>query len=104
MPAIAVAGYVRVVEEQVTRGRAVAVGAIADPDGVEDVAAAIPAGRAVRRRLEQVAQGRHRAVVQVGRARPDAVERLVGIAVRLAEMAEAPGIADIERVLRRGEV
>ena len=44
---------------------------------------------AVRRRLQQVAERRHRAVVQVRRAQPDAVERMVRVAVRLPEVREA---------------
>ncbi len=56
------------------------------------------------RSVQQIAQGRHRAVVQIGRSRPDAVERVIGIAVRLVEAAEAPGIAGIEQVLLGGEI
>ena len=58
----------------------------------------------VFRRFEQVAHGRHRAVVQIGRAQPDAVERQVGVAVGLAEMREAlVGIGGVEISLLRRE-
>src|SRR2546430_375837 len=100
MPNVAVAGDGCVVQKQVFGGRSEAVAPIADPARVEDVAAAMPLLGARRGGFEQVAQGRHRAVMQVWRARPDAVERLVGIAGRLAEMGKTPGIAGVEGVLR----
>src|SRR5262249_25382433 len=40
------------------------------------------------RLLQQVGERGHRAVVQVGRAQPQSVERQVGVAVGLLEMAE----------------
>jgi hypothetical protein len=43
------------------------------------------------RRFEQVAQAGHRAVVQVGRPQPDAVQRHVGVAVGLAELVKRHG-------------
>src|SRR5712691_10449759 len=107
MPPVAVAGNGCVVQKEVFAGRSEAVTPIADPAGVEDVAAAIPLlwarlGRFEQRLgwFEQVAQRRHGAVVQVWRARPDAVERLVGVAGGLAEVGKAPGIAGVKRVLR----
>src|SRR5713226_3845439 len=103
MPFVGVAGSACIVKKQVLRVISEAVGLIADLGGIEDVAAAVPLlranrrvalsnGAALRGRFEQVAQRRHGAVVKVGRARPDAVERLIGIAGGLAEMAEPPRI------------
>ena len=66
------------------------VGDEAEPPLVDQVVAAVEHLRAVlapassRSRIVG-----HRAVVQVGRAQPDAVERQVGVAVGLAEMPEA---------------
>ena len=53
---------------------------------------------------EQIAHGRDRAVVQVGRTQPDAVERQVGVAVGFAEMREPLfGIGGVEIALLGGE-
>src|SRR6185436_19534032 len=54
--------------------------------------------------IEQRAQRRHRAVVEVGRAQPDAVERRVGVAAGLAEVGQLPRVAGAERVLLDGEL
>ena len=56
---------------------------------IEHVVAAIEHRRPAFGRLEQIAQRRHRAVVQIRPAQPDAVERLVGVAVGLAEVRES---------------
>src|SRR5262245_12417757 len=99
MAAVRITHDMGVVAEQAFGAGAVA--AIADLVEFEDVAAAQPHRRALGRRLQQIAQGWHRAIMQVGRTAPNAVERLVGIPPGLAEMAETPGITSIEQVLRR---
>src|SRR3546814_13076489 len=75
----------------------------ADVVRVVDVVAAPERLRPRGSRFQQVAQRRHRAVVQVGRAQPDAVERHVGVAEGLAEMGEAPRVAGVQRRLVRSE-
>ena len=52
--------------------------------GIVDVVAAIEDLRPLRDRLQQVAQRRHRAVVQIGRAQPDAVEERARCSRRVA--------------------
>src|SRR5215471_12768071 len=106
MPFVGITGNGCVVLKQVFEVVSVAVALVPNLGSIEDVAAAIPLSRATRfssltrGRLQQVAQRRDGAVMQIRRARPDAVERLVGVAARLAEMPKAPGIASIEHVLR----
>ena len=65
-----------------------------EPDAVPvvDVVAAVEHRRPLVRKHQRT-QRRHRAVVQVRRAQPDAVERHVRVAVGLAEVAEPPRIA-----------
>src|SRR3546814_11211597 len=71
----------------------------ADVVRVVDVVAAPERLRPRGSRFQQVAQRRHRAVVQVGRAQPDAVERHAGVADGLAEMVEAPRGAGVPQRL-----
>ena len=71
---------------------------------IVNVVAAIKDLRSLSRGVEQIAHRRHGAVVQIRGARPDAIERHVHIAVGLAEMTEAPGIAGVENVLRGREL
>src|SRR5882724_5934821 len=57
------------------------------------------------RRLEEIAHARHRAVVEIGPAEPETVQRHVGVAEGLAEMLEAPRVARIEgRLVHRDVV
>ena len=64
---------------------------------VVHVVCAVERDRALVRE-EQRSQVGNRSVVQVRRAQPQAVERHVGVAVRLPEMAEAPGLPLADRV------
>ena len=66
---------------------------------VEDVVAAIELRRPLLRRVQQIPQGGHGAVVQIRRARPHAIQRMVGVAVGLAEAGEAEAGVWVERVL-----
>src|SRR5262249_61745087 len=63
-----------------------------------------PVRRWLRERRDRWGPRGPGAVVQTRRARPDAVERLVGVAGRLAEMPEPPWVAGVERVLGGCEV
>ena len=69
---------------------------------IENIVAAIKNLRTFRARIEQVAHRRNRAIMQIRRAQPDAIERHVRVAVGFSKMAEAPRISGIESVLRRG--
>src|SRR5437868_176833 len=82
----------------VQRDRLLGRGHPAHPHRIDDVVAAPEFRRPLLRRLEQIAQRGHRAVVQVRAAQPDAVERHVGVAAGVAEMAEAVLRAGVERV------
>ena len=69
----------------------------ADVALIEHVVAAIERFRAALRRVQQIAQRRHRAVVKVRAAQPDPVQRMGGVAVGLAEVREPVGRLGIER-------
>src|SRR5262245_8757796 len=56
---------------------------------IEDVVAPVEDPRPPLDRLQEVAQRRHRPVVEVGGAGPDPVQGLVGVALGLAEVGEA---------------
>ena len=104
MALVAVARQAGVVAEQ---GLSVTLGDAGDETHaglVEHVVASVEHRRPLRRGLEQVAQRRHRAVVQVGGAQPDAVERHVGVAEGLPEVLEAMRIAGVERGLVHRQV
>ena len=101
MAAVAVAGHGRVVQEE-----APAVGLRharheADLRAIDHVVAAEEPRRPPFRRLEQIAKRRHRPVVQVRAPQPDAVERLVGVAVGLREVREPVLRRRVERRLVR---
>src|SRR5215470_3994967 len=69
------------------------------------VVAAVKLFRAPLRRLEQIAQRRHRSVVQIRRAQPDAVQRLVSVAEGFAEVRESLfAVAGVEKILVHAEV
>src|SRR6266540_1637239 len=71
---------------------------------IVDVVAAVEDPGPLRGWLEEIAQARHRAVVEIRRAKPHAVERHVRVAERLAEVLEAPWVAGVERRLIHREV
>src|SRR5206468_2100125 len=60
----------------------------ADPLCVEDVVSTVEAGGSCLGRLEEIAERRHRTIVEVRRPCPDAVERMVGVADGLPKMRE----------------
>src|SRR5262249_48143473 len=49
--------------------------------------------------IEEISQGRHRAVMQVRRSRPQAIQRHVHVAIRLAKVVEPPPVPGTKRVL-----
>src|SRR2546430_16217128 len=53
--------------------------------------------------IQQIPQRRYRAVMQVRRAQPDAVERQVCVSEGFPEMAESPRVTGIKIVLRHGQ-
>src|ERR1700677_31328 len=64
------------------------------------VVAPIKNRRTGRGRFEQFAQRRHRPVVQIRRAQPDAVQGLIGVAKGLAEMSKPLlRISRVEQIL-----
>src|SRR5262245_14534469 len=65
----------------------------ADVDRIVDVPAAIEDLGPRPRRLEQFAQVGNRTVVQVGGTQPDPVQRRIGVAEGLSEVAEPLGIS-----------
>src|SRR5262245_56017990 len=80
------------------------------PLGVEYVVAAVerrpPESLALGfqlRRVQELAQRRHRSVVQVWTAQPDAIQRRVRIAAGLAEVREAIRRAGVKDALTRAE-
>src|SRR5262249_51288989 len=104
VPRIAVAGDSRIELEQRPRADRSLTGDEAHPRLVVDVVAAIESLGPLGGGLEEIAEARHRAVVQVRAAEPDAVEGHVGVAEGLAEVREAPRIARVERRLVHREV
>src|SRR5256885_4217621 len=93
MSGVAVAGRTGIQQEKLVAVLFRDIRDKAEFDLIEDIVAAIESLRPALRRFEQVSERRHRAVVQERRAQPDAVERHVGVAVRLAKMREAPGVS-----------
>jgi hypothetical protein len=88
--AVAVAGQPGVVTEPLWRrtARLTGRGDEAAVLAVDHIDAAHECDRPLSRRREQVAQRRHGAVVEVGPAQPQPVERQIGVAVGLHEMLE----------------
>src|SRR5262245_184028 len=77
----------------------------ADALWVVYVVAAVKLFRALLRWLEQIAQRRRRAVVQVRRTQPDAVQRLVRVAEGLAKVRETlVAIARVKKILVHAEI
>ena len=70
---------------------------------VERIVAAIENSRSFRAGIKQIAQCRHRPVVQIRRAQPDTIERQVCVSESFSEMTETPRITGIEIVLRHGQ-
>ncbi len=63
----------------------------ADLHRIKDIVAAMKRDRPLLRRIKQIAQARHRAVMQVRRAQPDAVERRREVAVWV-ELCHGAGV------------
>src|SRR5581483_9644881 len=87
MPAVAIARQRRVID----RSLAARLGRVVNKSDALLVVNVVAAGelfRPVPGIVEQIQQRRNRAVVQIRRARPNAIQRLIGVAVRFAEVRE----------------
>src|SRR5262250_1221868 len=104
VPTIAVAEEGRIELEQRPWADRRLAGEEAHPRPVVDVVAAIENLGALSGGLEEIAQARYGAVVQVRAAEPDAVEGHVRVAEGLPKVREAPRIARVERRLIHREV
>ena len=101
VPAVAVAAQTRVEQHAFTLGL-LAAGDEPDVLEVVDVVRAVERGGPLLGKQQRPQRG-HRAVVEVGRAEPQAVERHVRVAVRLAEVIEPPRVPFADRVHLGGE-
>src|SRR5258708_20020412 len=72
---------------------------------IVDVIPAIEHLGALDRGLQKLTHVSYRSVMQIGRSQPDAVQRHVGVTIRLAEVGEAlVSVAGVEKVLVRRQV
>src|SRR4030095_14409819 len=88
MPVVSVARKLSVVAEKLPPSLLRDITDESDALRVEYIVAAVNIFRALLRRLEEIGERRYRSVVQIRRAQPDAVQRLVRVAEGFAEVRE----------------